>query len=101
MPPFRTWLMSEDGRQGTCRITQGLRCLPEDAQKRTPHPLSIAKASGVGDLLDRQAALFKQETRSLEPKAFDRPGRRNTGLGTKDSAELARAEARGLSELFD
>src|SRR5437016_4953033 len=88
-------------RQWRRRVSDGLWSLTEGAHETSTHPLPIAEPCLIGDRFDRKSSLLEHEPRRFQPEIFDRFGRRQARFGAEYPAELPRAQARGIREVFD
>ena len=97
----RRFLRLQDcGRLDPRSAAHGLGGAAERAQESAAHALSVGEASFHRDELGGMPALLYHQPRRLEPKVFDRLGRRLACLFSKRPAELTRAEMRSVGELL-
>jgi hypothetical protein len=83
------------------RAAQRLRRLAEGADEGAAHPLRIAKAGGLRDVLDRLAGGLHAQPRHFDPQPLHRLRRRGAGLRDEGARKVPRTHAGLLGHVLD
>jgi hypothetical protein len=74
--------------------------LPQDALKRPPHSVAVAKASELRDDVQTMVGVLRQRSRSFQSKVLNDFPWRLTGLSLEGTIELPRRQTRNVGKMF-
>src|SRR5438270_5800773 len=80
---------------------QRLRRLAEGTDEGAAHPLGIAKAGRLRDVLDRLASGLHARARHFDPQPLDRLRGRGAGFRDEGASEMTRAHGGPLGEIVN